>query len=176
MHKQKVMLLVIILCGGIIVLGSYAWGIAAVSNADQILWGGVPDSIRMLSSVGMLPGAMGFFAYTYFILFCLNPDETRVFKKHGYKVFIALYIAILFPSALWMPLAALAVRNPGQYMDWLVRVDLVVVGLASLLLLFTLLNTQPRQPLWAFRLSIIGCIFFCLQTVLMDAILWGIYF
>lgn len=176
MHKQKIQLFVIILCGGIFVLGSYAWGIAAVSNADQILWGGVPDSMRMLSSAGMVPGALGFFAYTYFILFCLNPDDTKIFQKHGYGLFIALYVAILLTSALWMPLAFLAVNDTGTYMDWLVRLDLIVVGLASLILLLSLLNTQPRQPLWAYRLSVIGCIFFCLQTVLMDAILWGIYF
>ena len=176
MHKQKITLIVIILIGGIAVLGSYAWGILAVPNAGRILWGDVPDILRILSTIWMLPGALGYFAYTYFILFRLNPDETHIYQRFGYGVFSILYIAILIPSALWLPLTSLAVSSSSPLLDWVVRLDLVVVGLASLALLFALLHTQPRQPMWAFWLAVIGCVFFCIQTVILDAILWGAYF
>ncbi len=121
-------------------------------------------------------GAVGFFAYSFFILFKLNPDDTRIYVALGYEIFNFLYLAILIPSALWLPLTFLAVQNNNSVVLWLARLDLVIVAVASILLLLALLYTQPRQPMWAYRLALVGSIFFCIQTVLLDAILWGYFF
>ena len=51
-----------------------------------------------------------------------------------------------------------------------------MVGLASLGLLFSLLNAEPREPLWAYIIAIVGSVGFCFQTVLLDAIIWGSLF
>jgi hypothetical protein len=176
MHKQQKFLLAIVLIGGVAVLGSYALGILAIQNATQILWGDVPKIIRSFSTLGMFTGALGFFAYTFFILFKLNPDNTRIYSRFGYEIFKFLYIAILIPSALWLPLTFLAVQNNNSIVLWLARLDLIVVAAASILLLLALLYTQPRKPAWAYRLALVGSIFFCVQTVLLDAILWGYFF
>jgi hypothetical protein len=176
MHKQKKRLLLIILVGGIAVLGSYAWGLLAIPDSSQILWGGVPESIRPIYMAGMFLGAMGFFAYTYFILFRVNPDDTSIYDRLGYGVFNILYIGILVPSALWLPLTFLSVERASQVLFWLVRLDLVVVGFCSICLLFALLHLRPRQPEWAYRLAVAGCVFFCIQTALLDAIIWGRFF
>jgi hypothetical protein len=53
---------------------------------------------------------------------------------------------------------------------------LAAVGLASLGLLAALLNIEPRQPVWAYRLAVIGCAAFCLQTAVLDMIVWLAYF
>jgi hypothetical protein len=176
MHSKKKLLLLINILGGVAVLGSYAVGILTHANAGEVLWGGVPQGIRPFYTAGMFLAAIGYFAYTYFILFRLNPDETRIYGQYGYGAFNALYAAILIPSALWMPLTFLAVEGSSLVLFWLVRFVLVVVGCASISLLFSLLHVEPRKPIWAYWLAVLGCVGFCLQTALLDAIVWGMYF
>src|SRR5512135_2386275 len=110
MHPKKRLLLLINLLGGFAVLGSYAVGLTH-PNATQILWGGVPEVIRPFYTAGMLAAAAGYFAFTYFIFFRLNPSDTRVAGRFGFGLFSVLYTAVLIPSALWMPLTFLAVEQ-----------------------------------------------------------------
>jgi hypothetical protein len=176
MNPKKWLMVFINLFGGVAVLGSYIQGFLTHPGAAEVLWGGVPQAIRPFYTAGMFLAAAGYFAFTYFILFRLNPGDTRVFSRFGFGTFNAFYAAILIPSALWMPLTFLAVGNSSLTLLWMVRIVLAVVGLASLGLLFTLLTVQPRRPSWAHKLAIIGCAFFCIQTVLLDAIIWGSLF
>lgn len=173
MHSQQWLMLVLNIIGGTAVLGSYAHGILTHANAADILWSGVPENIRPVYTAGMFLAAAGYFAFTYFILFRLDPRQARPLPKIGYGGFNALYAAILLPSALWMPLTFLAVEHASQALAWSVRIVLAIVGLASLGLLFSLVKVEPRQPRWAHRLAIIGSIAFCLQTAFLDAILWA---
>ena len=176
MHPEKRLMILIILFGGAAVLGSYALGSLTHPNADQILWGGVPQSIRPFYTAGMFLAAAGFFAFTYFILFRLNPQDTQVTSRFGFGLFNAIYAAILIPSALWLPLTFLAVERSSLALLWLVRIVLVVVGAASVGLFIALLKVTPRQPLWAHRIALAGSVAFCIQTVILDAILWGAFF
>jgi hypothetical protein len=176
MHHKKWLMLLINLIGGAAVLGSYALGILNHPNAGQMLWGEVPESIRPYYTANMLLMAMGYFGFIYFILFRLNPLKTRVAGRFGFGLFTALFAGILFPSALWMPLTFLAVERSSLALVWAVRIVLWLVGLASLALFFAILKVEPRQPLWAQRVALIGSIAFCIQTVILDAILWVIFF
>ena len=176
MNSKKWLMLFINLLGGGGVIGSYIWGFLTHPNAGQALWGGVPYSIRPFYTAGMFLAASGYFAFTYFILFRLNPSETQVFGRLGFGTFNALYAAILIPSALWMPLTLLALEGSSFGFLWVVRIVLAMVGLASVGLLFALLKVEPRQPRWAHRLAVIGCFGFCLQTAILDAIVWVAFF
>jgi hypothetical protein len=175
-HPKKSLLLTINLLGGAAVLGSYAYGIRTHANAMDVLWGGVPASIRPFYNAGMVLAAAGYFAFICFILFRLDPDRTRVWHRPGYDAFNILFAAILIPSALWMPLTLAAAESTSMVLLWAVRVVLAVVGLASLSLLATLLNVEPRRPPWAYWLAVIGCVAFCLQTAVLDMIVWSAYF
>jgi hypothetical protein len=176
MHTEKRLMLFINLIGGIAVLGSYAYGVLTHPDAGTILWGGVPQSIRPLYTASMFLAAAGYFAFTYFVLFRLDPDAAQVARRLGFGVFNALYAAILIPSALWMPLTFLAVEQSSPALLWIVRVVLAVVGIASLGLFFALMTVKPRQPWWAHRIAVVGSVGFCIQTVLLDAILWVAFF
>ena len=176
MSAQKWLTLLINLTGGSAALGSYAIGLATHPGASQVLWGGVPGSFRPAYTASMFLAASGYFAFTYFILFRLDWSTTQVAGRFGFWVFNALYAAILFPSALWMPLTFRAVEQPSPGSLWTVRAVLAGVGLASLSLFAALLKVNPRQPAWAHRLALIGCAAFCLQTALLDAVLWSAYF
>ena len=176
MSAKKWLMLFINLLGGGGVIGSYIWGFLTHPNAGQALWGGVPDSIRPFYTAGMFLAAAGYFAFTYFIFFPLNPGETRVFSRFSFGFFNVLYAAILIPSALWMPLTLFALEGPSLGFVWALRIVLAMVGLASIGLLIALLNVEPRLPRWAHRLAVAGCVGFCLQTAILDAIVWPAFF
>jgi len=176
MHAQKRLLIVINIVGGIAVLGSYLYGALMVPGAGEILWGGVPQDIRPLITINMFLAAAGYFAFTYFILFHLDPAITQVTSRFGFGVFNALYASILIPSALWLPLTFLAVEQSSLAVGWATRLDLGIVAIASLGLFVALLKVKPSQPLWAHRMALVGCVFFCIQTVIFDALIWGFFF
>ena len=176
MIAKKWVLVLMNLLGGTAVLGSYAYGILTNPGAVDALWGGVPASARPFYTIGMFLAATGYFAFTYFILFRLDPGEARFFRRFSFGYINLVYATILLPSALWMPLTILAVEQPGLASLWAVRLTLAIVALASLVLLFAILNVKPRYPVWAHRMAIAGILAFCLQTVLLDAIIWGTLF
>ena len=176
MNAKKWLMIFINLLGGGGAIGSYIWGFLTHPNAGQALWGGVPDSIRPFYTAGMFLAATGYFAFTYFILFRLNSSETRVFSRFGFGAFNVLYAAILISSALWMPLTSFALEGSSLGLLWAVRIVLAAVGVASLGLLFALLKVEPRLPRWAHRLAVVGSMGFCLQTAILDAIVWVAFF
>ncbi len=176
MSAKKWLMLFINLLGGGGVIGSYVWGFLTHPDAGQALWGGVPDSIRPFYTAGMFLAATGYFAFTYFILLRLNPSKTRVLGRFPFGLFNILYAAILVPSALWMPLTFWALEGSSLGLLWAVRIVLAVVGLASVGLLFALLKVEPRLPRWAHWLAVAGCVGFCLQTAILDAIIWVVFF
>lgn len=175
MHPSKKSLILINVLGGLAVLGSYAWGFLTYPNAGEVLWGGVPASLQPLYTISMFLGAGGYFAFSLYIL-SLDPSETKTLKRTGYKIFNALYAGILIPSALWLPLTVLAVGMASQALVWLVRLDLALVAIASLGLLAAISKVQPQRSTWNHRLAILGCVFFCFQTVILDAIIWAVNF
>jgi hypothetical protein len=176
MHPKKWLLLLINMIGGAAVLGSYVLGILNHPNAGQVLWGDVPESIRPYYTTNMFLAAIGYFAFIFFILFRLDPVKTRVAGRFGFGLFSVLFAGILIPSALWMPLTFLAVEQSSLVLVWAVRIVLGLVGIASLALFYAILKVEPRQPLWAQRLALVGSIAFCLQTVFLDAIVWVVFF
>lgn len=176
MHPEKRIMLLINLIGGTAVLASYVYGVLTHPNASQVLWGEVPEGIRPIYTVNMFLAAIGYFAFIYFILFRLDPVKTRVAGRFNIGLFNNLFAVILIPSALWMPLTLLAAEQSSMALVWMVRIVLWLVGLASMGLFIAILKVEPRHPLWAQRLALLGSIFFCIQTVILDAIVWPVFF
>ena len=80
------------------------------------------------------------------------------------------------PSALWMPLTYCMMANPSGILWLAIRLTLVAVAVCSLGMLGALLRLRPRQPSWAYGIAVAGCIAFCIQTALLDAVIWSAYF
>ncbi len=176
MHASKLTTVIINLVGGAAVLGSYVWGFSSMPHASTLLWGGVPQALRPLYTLNMFLAAGGYFLFTYYILFDLPAKETHIAGGWGYGLFNFIYTAILAPSALWLPLTwdvLASFTSAGRRIVW---ADLLIVALASLALLFALVNAEPRTHLTSRRWAIVGCAFFCLQTVVLDAIVWSALF
>ena len=159
--------------GGTAVLVSYALGVGAVPG--DALWGGVPDGLRPLYTVNMLLAAAGYFLFTPYILFRLNPGTVRVAGRFGYGIFHVLYALVLIPSALWLPLTAHMAEHPslGAWVSVRIVLALAALGAFGLMVSVVRLGTgAPRGRRWA----IAGLVPFCLQIVVLDAFVWPAFF
>lgn len=173
-HPRAAGLLVLNLAGGAAVLLSYWAGLAA-EGVGAALWGGVPEALRPLYTVNMLAAAAGFFLFAPYVLFRLDPDTTRIAGRFDYRLFHLLFALVLIPSALWLPLTREMLQDPSAGLWLAIRVDLALVGVGALGLLAALLTLGGEAPRGRV-LAVIGLLPFCLQTAVLDALVWPAYY
>jgi hypothetical protein len=173
MGTQQIILLIINVVGGAAVILSYVFGLNAQAGGANVLWGGVPANIRPLYTVSMILSALGYFAFLYFILFRLVPGEVVIGGRFGFSLFYAIFLVILIPSALWMPLTNVYIGNPSTSAWVGVRIVLALVGIASIALVWALLSLQTRVPGISYWLAVAGSAYFAFHTAVLDAIVWA---
>jgi hypothetical protein len=172
MGRPKLILLLINVLGGAAVIGSYVLGLRGGSSSD-VLWGQVPESIRPVYMISMVICALGYFAFLYFLLVRTIPGDVVISGRFGYGLFYSIFLFILVPSALWMPLTNLYVDNP-QTGTWIaVRVVLAVVGLAAIALAWALFTLRPNNRGAAYWAAVAGSCYFAFHTAILDAIVWA---
>jgi len=176
MAIPHVILLIINIVGGIAVLGSYIFGLQAQIGGARALWGNVPENIRPVYGISMIISALGYFAFLYFILFKLVPEDVTIAGKIGFSLFYWIFLAMLIPSALWMPLTNVYLSNPGTGIWLLVRTVLAIVGLASIALVWALLTLNIKTPEIPYWLAVGGSCYFAFHTAILDTILWAAMF
>lgn len=176
MHSLQIALGGMNIVGGILVIGSYVQGIRSNPANSNALWGGVPGTLKPLYTVCMLLAALGYFAFSYYVFFRIDPDAAEIANIFDFKLFLVLYGLILFPSAMWMPLTYAMLRKPSRVLWWAIRIVLFLVGLGSLGLLLSLLGLDPVESAPLRWLAVAGSVFFCIQTALLDALVWPKYF
>ena len=175
-HPQKKRLAWIVLAGGIAVLASYAYSLAIDPAVRAGLWGDVPPALLPGYVVSMALAAAGYFIFTTFLFVHVDPDQARIAGRFGYSLFHALYLLILGPSALWLPLTAAMIQQPSSALWLAIRLVLALVGLGSVGLLLALLTLRPRRPRTAYWLAAAGAVAFCIQTAVLDLFVWTAYF
>jgi hypothetical protein len=175
MGKQKLILLLINVIGGIAVTGSYVLGLRG-DLGTEVLWGGVPESIRPVYTVSMVLSAVGYFAFLNLLLLRVDPTEVTVGRRFGYSIFHPIFCLILIPSAFWMPLTNLYADAPSGGTWTGIRVVLFLVGLASSALAWALLTLRPRNRDKAYWAAVVGGCYFAFHTFVLDAILWAALF
>ena len=176
MHTQKRTMLLVNTIGGIAVLGSYAHGLATHASPGQALWGGVPETLRPLYSVSMLCATAGYFAFSGFLFFAIDPDRPLLGGRVGFGVVNFLYALMLGAAALWMPLTFAMIDGTRESIWLAIRLVLALTGGAAAALLGLLMTLQPRRPLFPFALAVVGLIAFVFQTAVLDALVWPAYF
>jgi hypothetical protein len=170
------MMVWIVLLGGGAVLTSYTYSLGIDPATQAGLWGGVPPALLPAYVAFMALATVGYFAFTYFLLFRVDLDRARIAGRFGYGLFHGLYLMILVPSALWLPLTSVMVQQPSDIL-WLgIRLILAAVGLGSLALPLALLVLRPRQPTRAYWLAVVGSVAFCIQTAVLDLFVWTALF
>jgi len=156
---------------GLGVILSYLWGI--IYNDDpSLLWGRVNENHIPYIVLSMLLGAIGYLIFSSFFLY-IKKLNSLTFKQ--FKYLINLYICILFPSSLWMPLSVLYLNTGNKLILVTDLLCLYIVGLSSLLLTkFIIDNKIENSMIW--KLSVIGGLQFVFHTLILDAVYWGINF
>ncbi len=176
MDMQKIIFLAVNVVGGIAVIGSYIIGLATHPGMGDKLWGSVTSLVKSVNLVTMPLAAIGYLLLAYFILFQLDDKKALIGNFFGYEILTVIIIAILLPSALWMPLTFNYIDAPNAWMWAAVRIVLFVVGLASLGMVAALLTLNQREPGWSYWLAVAGSVLFVIQTGIMDAFIWAAQF
>jgi lysylphosphatidylglycerol synthetase-like protein (DUF2156 family) len=176
MHWESIVLLVVIALGGVVVVGGYIRGFKGKPGAGDAFWGGVQPKIRPLYVVSMLLSAAGFLAVLYYIFFQLDPPDVVISGRFGFNLFFPIFVLILAPSALWLPLSRIYLEKPTTGKWVAVRVVLFIVGLASIALAWALfaLDTDIRSA--AFWAAAIGSCWFAFHTFVLDGVVWAALF
>ena len=176
MHRDKTALLGINVVGGLGVVGSYAHGLSVHAGSGDALWGSVPEGWQPLYTVSMLGATLGFFLFLSYLMLRVDPDVARMGGGLSYRAFHGIFLAILVPSALWMPLTFRWIASPGEGLWLAIRVVLLVVGVGSVALVAALATLGPREARVHHALAVIGAIAFAWQTAFLDALIWPAYF
>jgi hypothetical protein len=161
--------------GGVLVLATYGWGAVAANAMMASLWGGVPEAIRPLYTVNMFLSAAGYFFFAPYILFRVDSGRLDILGGFGYSLFSKFMMLVLLPSALWLPLTSVMLSQPSLWLWVAIRVVLALVAVGSLGLFLSLWTLRPpRGP--GHVAALVGLVPFCLQTVVLDALVWPAFF
>jgi hypothetical protein len=171
MNANQKMFLAINIIGGILVIGSYYFGLRGGKGVEA-LWGGVPENIRPIYTISMLLCAVGYFIFFSYIISNLGAETFKSTYWLGEKLFLILFALILVASALWMPLVNVMVSNPSTLVWVGIRIVLAVVALASLAVVVALLTISPRPTVVFYYSAVIGMIWFTIHTGILDALIW----
>jgi hypothetical protein len=170
MHPERRCFLALQLALGPAVLGSYALGVARWPEAVAAMWGGVPESLRGVYGAWMFVAAAGYAAFTPALFLGADPARVRLLFGWPYQALHGIYAALLGGSILWLPLTKL--HLDGVLPFAVVVLDLWVVAASSLALLAITLRIAPPLPGAWRTLAPLGAALFCVQTVLLDALVW----
>ncbi len=175
MDPRRRALLLLIAIGGTGVLASYLLAFALEPSIRTGLWGELPEAWRGYYTINMLLAAVGFFPLTYWLALATPIESFADYTGTRFEVMVAAYAAILMPSALWLPLTALYLGSPSTPLWWGIRVVLLLVGLAASVLGWLLIRRARRGPgrVWV---AVVAFFFFWLQTMVLDALVWPVYF
>jgi hypothetical protein len=163
------------LTAGSAVVASYLYGFVAQPSALSHLWDAVPEAVRPPYVVSISLAAASYFIYTAFLL-RVDSDHVGVGKQWGYAIFLWLYLLILVPSALYVPLGVAMVQRPSSGLWIALRLVLALVALGAWGLEVALATMRPRNPASWYWLAVAASAIFAFHTTVLDAIAWPTFF
>jgi hypothetical protein len=176
LHREKIVLLLINLLAGGSVIASYIQGLLAHPGKSTVLWGNVPLGLLPFYTISMATAAVGYLIFTSYLIFFVNPDNSKIFVRFPFRLFNWLYAMILVLSALWMPLTFVMLDKPSALLWITIRLILTGVGIGSIGFLAAVFTLKPTGPVWVHRAALFGCVLFAFQTAILDAMVWPAYF
>lgn len=157
--------------GGIAVLASYVLWLGNPSNDAGALWGSIAGAGRTLYTVSMFTAAAGYFLFFPYLL-----RDSGDGADERWARFTRVLTVVLFPATWWMPLTYEYLDAPSPALWWAMRCSLFLVGGGSLALLAAIARDRRPASRTAHRLAVIGAVFFCIQTAVLDAFVWPLCF
>lgn len=171
MPSSRTVFIAINLALGPLVLVSYVASARLWPAHVGALWGGVPEGWRLPYTLNMFFAAAGYLAFTWHLFRHAEAEHARFFGRFGLGIINVAYLLILIPSSIWMPLTAYAIAT-GRDLLGAIRVVLWLVALGSLTVAMALASQRPEEPRGSLLRARLGALPFCLQTVILDAVVW----
>ena len=163
------------LLGGLGVLGSYAVGLQAHWGQNELLWGGIPESVRGVYTACMFPAAFG---YLVCFAYLLRADWEKLNFASGPagRSLLRLHLLFLATATAWMPLTWLALDHQVTALYWPIQGVLLVTGLSALGIWRSLFRlVDPPNPRFLLAAKI-GFVFLVFQCLVLDALVWPRFF
>ena len=176
MHPQKKQWLAINVLGGLAVLGSYAHGLTTHPESRDLLWGDMPAQLRDVYGVTMWLATVGYLVFMLYVLLRVDAANARVGNRFGFGIINVCCAAVVVASALWMPLTFAYFDDPSSTLWFLIRADLIVVGLGAVGLIVAFFDLSPRLTGLAGVATVIALLLFALQTAFLDPFVWPAFF
>ena len=167
LESKKFFILTIIL--GLIGVGiSYNLGMSNMPNGLNDLWGETPDQIKPIYFLTTSLAFIGFAFAFFFLVF-----KTDLFN---YYPLSRSAIIILVASMLWLPYTSEMVNSPSSFTWIKIRISLLLVALGSWFFMRRVwLTDSSENQIWK-KLALVGSAIFFFHTLIMDALLWPIFF
>ena len=173
--KLRLPLALLNVVGGAAVLASYALAFRHPPAVRDALGRAVPPSLQPLYTASMLAAALGYFPMTWLFVFGEPAYDAARAPSHE-RSMLAAYAMILVPSALWLPLTIELILAPSAWLYVIVRLVLFAVALGAIgVLVRTAQHTRAAEGA-ARWLPLAGALAFCLQTVVLDALVWPAFY
>lgn len=174
--RARAGLIALNVAGGLAVLGSYALAFGYEPRLREGLWGGLPEAWRPFYQVTMVLAALGYFPFTGKLVLATTPQGYERATGRRHRELFLFYALVLVPSALWLPLTAAMLREPDPALWWAIRGTLFAVAAGSLGILVACLRLARAEGGRLSWLAVTGAVAFCLQTVVLDALVWPAFF
>lgn len=159
------------------VLASYVWGAMTYPEQMMALWGGVPDAVRSAYTTNMFLAAAGYLVFTWRLVLKTDLETARFFGgRIGASALVFAYAAILVGSVAWMPLSLHALDAHLPALVPVIVADLWLVATGALVVLGCVASLHPRPSATGRVAAIVGALFFVVQTVILDATVWPLFF
>ena len=176
MNKQAIIFYLINIVGGIGVLVSYAHGLLTQVELRGGLWGAVPESIQSYYTMCMVLSALGYFFFTAYIIIYVPFSSEHIFGTFNFALINLFYAGFIIPSAFWISMTFTMMTDPTPVLWVGIRSVLFIVGFSAVGLLGAFFFSKFDKSSWLYYAGIIGLIPFCVQTMILDALIWPIYF
>ena len=92
--NQKILFILVNIVFGSLLLFTYYRGLTVYPETAAKLWGGMPKHLTPYIVSSMFVGAIGYFFFTYYLLFKIDYQDILIFNQFKFSLFILLYILI----------------------------------------------------------------------------------
>lgn len=163
-------LLLLNVAGGLAIAGTLAWGLAVHPGMIEGLQGAIPESWQPWMDLDLLPAVAGYILLATYVLFRVDPARATFPEGLSYGALVAPFLAILIPTALWLPLTFPFAEASGSGLRMALRIVLTIVGLGAAVLVWMLAGLRPRDHRVHWALSLAGSAAILIQAGVLDVL------
>ena len=179
MPTAKKIFLGINLLGGLSVLSSYIFCMILYPDRSASLWGSASDPVITFFVISMVLAALGYISFTIFLLRGNKLDAVRVGTISGANIINSLYLVVLVCSTIWMPASISFSMSENILTEFIIRLVLWMVGLASVLILILICKIKFSYGKSSFlyhMFALLGAMIFTIHTLILDAVIWPFFY